>query len=156
NVLLSLKDAGHRRLVVSSMGLSRYQLPILKALDIYDLFDEFLMPDLTGHLKWHPEHYASCTQTATDPHVFIAIGDMYRDDILPAKSFGFCAILKARIPALAGQGALERPRQLHAFREELPGAPGSITHLPDAVISDLSELLNVIPALEARHSARFV
>ncbi len=154
NVLLTLKETGRRRLVVSTMGLSRYQMPILKALGLYDLFDDFLMPDLTGHLKWHREHYVSCTDRASDKHVFIAIGDMYRDDVLPAKSFGFGSVLKARLPALSGMGAMERPGHLHKVREDLPGSPESLPFLPDAVISDLAELLTVIPALEARHSVK--
>lgn len=154
NVLLSLKDTGRRRLVVSSMGLSRYQLPVLKALGLHDLFDDFLMPDTTGYLKWHREHYARCTDHAGDKHVFITIGDMYSDDVLPAKSFGFGSVLKAKLPALSGFGAMERPRHLHKVLDELRGAPESLPLLPDAVISDLAELLTVIPALEARHSVK--
>jgi FMN phosphatase YigB (HAD superfamily) len=154
NILLTLKESGRRRMVVSSMGLSCYQVPVLKALGLYDLFDDFLMPDITGHLKWHREHYARCTDKASDKHVFISIGDMYRDDVLPAKSFGFSSVLKARVPALAGFAAMERPRHLHTVRNELRGSPASLPFLPDAVISDLAELLTVIPALEARHTAR--
>lgn len=123
DVLRRLK-APHRTLVVSTAGLSRYQMPVLKALGLDTLFDDFLMPDLTGYLKTDPRFYARYSERTPRPRL-ISVGDSYRDDVIHPKRFGFHAILKAA--------------QL----------PETIEVAPDAVITSFDELPPVIDKLEA-------
>lgn len=138
-VLRELAQPGHRRLVVSSMGLSRYQMPVLEALGMAELFHDFLMPDLTGYLKTDLRFFSR--YTAQDaPGLFISVGDNYSHDVIHPKQFGFRSVYKANsMPELAAYSPFERPSHL----------PESEA-LPDAVILSMTELPAVVEALEAR------
>lgn len=109
-----------RRLIVASMGLSRYQLPVLRALGIADRFDDFLMPDLTGALKTDPRFYA---RYAASDALKINVGDNLTDDVLRPHAFGHKTIFKAPLPPADAQ--------------------------PDRVIATLADLPAAIAALEA-------
>ena len=111
-----------RTLIVASMGLSRYQMPVLKALGLADLFDDFLMPDLTGVLKTDARFYA---RYAGSDALKISVGDHVTDDVLRPQAFGFRTIFKSPHPPVDVQA--------------------------DIVISDLSELPKAIETLEARN-----
>ena len=123
DVLRRLK-APHRKLVVASAGLSRYQMPVLKALGMALLFDDYLMPDLTGCLKTDPGFYARYSERTPRPRL-ISVGDSYRDDVIYPKRFGFHAVLKA------------------------PALPETLEVAPDAVITSFAELPAVIDKIEA-------
>ena len=142
----------HRKLVVASMGLSKYQMPVLNALGLTPLFHDFLMPDLTGYLKTDPRFYGKYTALEPRP-TFISLGDRYRDDILTPKSCGFYALLKLSIAGLENVPPLERPQQLIQHRDQVDDLPENPTVLPDAVISHLSELPAVIEHLENQHTS---
>lgn len=146
NVLHAL-TLPHRKLVVASMGLSKYQLPVLKALGLYPLFHDLLMPDLTGYLKTDARFYSTYTGIKPRP-TFISVGDRYRDDVVVPKSCGFNAVLKLAITGLEAVPALERPRYLAQYRDQVDDLPENPAVLPDAVISTLAELPAVIDALE--------
>ena len=137
-VLRELKQASHRRLVVASNGLSKYQLPVMKALGLTPLFHDFLMPDLAGYLKTEEGFYRRyAAQEARG--LFISVGDNYTHDVICPKRFGFHAIYKIEnTPDLADLPPFARCAYL---------PPVDI--LPDAVILSLDELPAVIAAIEA-------
>lgn len=145
--LRRLRQDKHRRLVVASMGLAIYQMPVLKGLGLAPLFHDFLMPDLVGHLKNTPEYYDKWVRKAPDA-LFINVGDTYRDDIRIPKEFGFRAIMKVPIPELNALDPLERPAVLQDYRNRIPGFPENPPLLPDAVITHISELPEVVERLE--------
>lgn len=147
SVLKTLKTEG-RRLVVASKGLSKYQMPVLSALGLQPLFDDFLMPDLSGYLKTEFGFYESYVR-ACNGCLFIHVGDHYYDDVICPKRWGFKSILRLPLRELDLWTAFERPQQLNHFRhhiETYPTEPTSV--LPDAVITHLNELPNVVSALE--------
>ncbi len=138
---------GRRKLVVATMGLSKYQFPVLEALGLRDRFDAFLMPDLTGFLKTDRRFYESIYRQYPAA-TYINVGDYYWHDVLVPKQLGHLSIFKADIPALADLPPLARPGQLEPFKGELYGEHGTFSLLPDAVIRHLSELPAVVAALE--------
>ncbi len=148
-----LDDAGRslaqlkpgRRLVVASMGLSKYQWPVLRGLGLYDWFDDFLMPDTTGAIKTEAAFYA---RYADVPRIHI--GDRYDHDCFYPASFGAQTVLRLPLPDLAAWSPFERPAHLHAVIEQVDGAMPSLDVLPDAIITHLDELPAVILTLEAR------
>lgn len=107
-----------RVLIVASMGLSHYQLPVLRALGIAGLFADFLMPDLTGALKTDPRFYA---RYAAVDALKISVGDNVVDDVLRPQSFGFRTIFKAAQPPSSAQ-----PDRVIASLVELPAALASL------------------------------
>jgi putative hydrolase of the HAD superfamily len=146
--LRQLRQEPHRRLVVSSMGLAKFQMPVLEGLGLSVLFHDFLMPDLTGHLKNMPEFYARYADQVGDS-LLISIGDTYKDDVLMPKSFGFQSIMKVPLPALQALDPLERPAALLDYRAQIPSLPENPPVLPDAVITHISELPYTVERLEA-------
>jgi FMN phosphatase YigB (HAD superfamily) len=147
--LRQLREEGHRQLVVSSMGLAKFQMPVLRGLELAPLFDEFLMPDLTGHLKTAPEFYASVTDKHANA-VFISVGDTYKDDVLIPKQLGFFSVMKVPLAELKAYDPLERPQILLDYRSQIPSLPEKPPFLPDAVITHISELPGVVAALEKK------
>ncbi len=112
-----------RKLVVASMGLHRYQMPVLRGLGIAELFDDFLMPDITGALKTDPRFYA---KYADNPALKINVGDNLIDDVIRPHQFGHHTIQVTPIP----------PANSFADRE----------------IQSLAELPAAIAALEAENT----
>ncbi len=84
-----------RKLVVASMGLSRYQMPVLRGLGLATLFDDFLMPDTTGVLKTDPRFYANY---AGIDALKINLGDNLIDDVLHPQALGHKTIQVVPIP----------------------------------------------------------
>jgi len=120
--LRELRQDKRRRLVVASMGLAIYQMPVLKGLGLAPLFHDFLMPDLVGYLKNQPEYYDKWVRKMPDA-LFINVGDTYRDDIRIPKEFGFRAIMKVPIPELNALDPFERPAVLQDYRRQIPSLP---------------------------------
>jgi FMN phosphatase YigB (HAD superfamily) len=149
-VLQTLHGSPHRRLVAATMGLTKYQLPVLKGLGLLPLFDDVLAPDQTGFLKTDRRFYSRFTDQVPTP-LLISIGDHFEDDVLCPKSFGFVSILKAPIPELAAIDPIERRYHLAAFRSQIRGLPENPPILPDAVITSLTELPELITCLEHAH-----
>jgi hypothetical protein len=83
--------------------------------------------------------------------LLVSIGDHFQDDVLCPKSFGFVSILKAPIPELAALDPIERRYHLAAFRSQIRGFPEKPSMLPDAVITSLTELPELITCLENTH-----
>ncbi len=151
DIALKALKTQKRRLVVASKGLSKYQMPVLAALALQSLFDDFLMPDLTGYLKTEAGFYESYTR-ACDDCLFIHIGDHYYDDVICPKRLGFKVILRLPLRELDPLSPFERPQKLNHFRHRIatyPPEPTSVT--PDAIITHLNELPNVVSELEKRH-----
>lgn len=141
-VLAELVSEPHRKLIVSTMGLSKYQFPVIQALGLYDFFSDFLTPDRTGYLKFHPEFY----QTYADsPALKIHVGDRYDHDCVYPHQFGAKTIMRLPLPELAELDPFERPQLLTHQVHLLPEFPEI---LPDAVIVNLAELPSVVRKLE--------
>jgi FMN phosphatase YigB (HAD superfamily) len=130
-------------MVVATMGLSQYQFPVLKALNLYDFFEGFLTPDRTGYLKMHPEFY----QQYIDYPNRIHIGDRYDHDCWYPHQFGAKTILRLPLDELRDQSPFKRPALLSSLN--VPLVPPKPELLPDAVIVHLAELPNVITQLLA-------
>lgn len=145
--LRQLRQDEHRRLVVASMGLAKFQMPVLEGLDLAPLFHDFLMPDLVGHLKTTHKFYESWIERAPGA-TFISIGDTYKDDVQVPKEFGFLSIMKVPLPELQMLDPLERPAALIDYRDKIPSLPEKINILPDAVITHISELPLTVARLE--------
>jgi FMN phosphatase YigB (HAD superfamily) len=156
SVLRSLKtapDGRPRRLVVSTMGLSKYQLPVMRALGLYELFDDVLTPDLTDHLKTARGYYARYLDAAGTYASArrINIGDNYEHDIEVPKSLGALAVLRLPEPELAAFTPFERAAHLAAYSATIQNYPTDrpVRAVPDAVVISLAELPAVIAHLEA-------
>jgi putative hydrolase of the HAD superfamily len=143
-VLRQLKAEG-RKLVVSSKGLSKYQFPVMRALGLYDLFDDFLTPDLAGWLKTDPRYYSKYGESSG---LWINIGDHLYDDIYCPMCFGHQAILVARVPEMASLSPFERPEHLLNYTDQLETYNADFFIPPDAVVVHLNELPEVIAAME--------
>lgn len=144
-VLHELTSEPHRKLIVATMGLSKYQFPVLKALGLYDLFTDFLAPDLTGYLKFHPEFYKHYPH---EPALRIHIGDRYDHDCFYPHQFGAKTVLRLPLPELAETAPFDRPALLPQLTEKIRLLPKNPTILPDAVVVHLSELPEVVRKLE--------
>lgn len=148
-VLTKLKAEG-KHLVIATKGLSKYQLPVLQAVGLLDLFDAILTPDRTGFLKT-TEAYFDAYRREHPAELYIHIGDHYFDDVICAKRNGFASVLRAPIEALRDLDAFERPTQIHAHKDAISTYPQEGTQVvPDAVILSLQELPEVVARLEAR------
>lgn len=144
-VLKELSAETHRTLLVSTMGLSKYQFPVLKALGLYDLFDEFLTPDRTGALKNQQKFYAKFQDSDA---LRIHIGDRYDHDCLYPHLFGAKTVLRLPLEQLQAIDPFERPAYLPSMRESIKNLPEHLTILPDAVVVSLAELPDVVKKLE--------
>lgn len=152
-VLATLRNDPHqaRKLIVATMGLSKYQFPVLRALGLYPLFDAYLTPDTTNFLKFDREFWGEYLNADS---LCIHVGDRYDHDCYYPKQYGARIILRLPIEALAPYDPFERPQYLQqpeiAERVEGLFSPDPPC-LPDAVILSLSELPAVLALLEAEH-----
>lgn len=148
--VLSQLKAENYKLIVASKGLSKYQNPVMKALGIYELFDDFLMPDLTSYIKTDARFFE---KYMNDPDLkknamYVQIGDHYFDDVICGNKKGFYTILRAPFEELTGSPPLERPYHLQDFADRLLGYPHEKTEIvPDAVIVHLKELPETLKLL---------
>lgn len=151
SVMAQLK-AAHRKLVIATKGLMKYQLPVLRAVGLDTLFDEILTPDKTGFLKTTPAYFNAYLTQYPDA-CFIQVGDHYYDDLICAKRNGFYSVLRAPIPALQPLDPFERAAQLPEFVSQIPTYPAEGSDiLPDAVVVSLEEVPAVIEKIEMRHA----
>jgi putative hydrolase of the HAD superfamily len=157
-VLRTLRAPGrHRWFVVASMGLSKYQMPVLRSLGLYAQFDDFLMPDLTGCLKFERCFYERYLDDPGANRLFISIGDNYLHDVAFPRSLGFHPVLRLPVPELNRYEPFERPAHLAPYTHLIqyyPDDPGAATALPDAVITNLAELPAVVAWLEQQYARR--
>lgn len=144
-VLPLLQSNGTRQLVVATMGLSKYQVPVLHGLRIHDFFSEVLAPDLTGYLKTEREFYK---QYPDEPTLRIHVGDRYDHDCYFPKQFGSRAVLRLPIEALHRYDPFERPYHLDEVADYIGGKLSAFDPLPDAVVVHLEELPSVIEEIE--------
>ena len=137
------------RIVLATKGLSKYQIPVLEATGMHDLFDDMLTPDLTGYLKTSPDFFARYTSKAGD--TFVHLGDHYYDDVICARRNGFLSILRAPIAELSAIHPLERPVYLGDFIDRISTYPREGSDVrPHAVVLSLQEVPAVITTLEGR------
>jgi FMN phosphatase YigB (HAD superfamily) len=147
DVLRRLRQSGGRKLVAASMGLSKYQFPVMKALGLYDCFDDFLMPDTTGYLKTERGFYGDYLY---QPDLRIHIGDRYDHDCYFPKNLGARVVMRLPFSELAAPDPFDRPRYLDKLKGRISGlVNGGIPVLPDAVVIHLRELEKVIGRMEA-------
>jgi len=134
-----------RAIVIATKGLRKYQLPVLDALGLTPLCTGILTPDLQGALKGDPAFYDPWPRIT---RVQISFGDLYDDDVLGPKRLGFKAIWKLNAPngALQQAGPLDRPAGF-PYAADQPVRP-------DAIVFSLSELPDVVEALERAPLAR--
>jgi FMN phosphatase YigB (HAD superfamily) len=149
-IVMQQLKAAHRKLVVATKGLLKYQIPVLRAAGLETLFEDILTPDKTGFLKTTPayfNHYLNAYPNAC----FIQVGDHYMDDLICAKRNGFYSILRAPIAELADLPPMERPQKLPEFVSQISTYPAEGSEvLPDAVVVNLAEVPAIIAALEDR------
>jgi putative hydrolase of the HAD superfamily len=128
-----------RAIVIATKGLRKYQLPVLDALGLAPLFTDVLTPDTYGAAKGTLGFYGPWPQVT---RVQISLGDLYEDDVLAPKRLGFRAIWKhtARDAGLLQATPLARPG-LFAYTGAQPARP-------DAIVFSLSEVPDVVTALE--------
>lgn len=147
-VLIQLQ-APHRRFVIATKGLSKYQMPVLEAVGLIDLFDAVLTPDRTGFLKTTPAYFDAFREEQGEA-LYIHVGDHYYDDVICARRNGFHSVLRAPLEALRPIDPFERPAHLHAHTSAIATWPKDGTDiLPDAVVVSLQELAGVVLRLEA-------
>jgi len=132
----------HRLVVAATNGLSKYQLPVLRALGIDGLFDGFLAPDLTNALKGHRDFYGSLLD---EVEITVSVGDTYEDDIVGPKKLGMHTVLVDRSVDSRSKklSPFERARDYDLIMDKP-------IH-PDAIILDLAELSSVVKKFEQRN-----
>lgn len=146
-VLRQLK-ADHRKLVLATKGLRKYQAPVLRVAGLEAHFDDILTPDITGYLKTSPDYFKA--YAAVDA-LKIQIGDHYVDDLICAQRNGFKTILRAPIAQLAAYTPLERPAHLAAHVDQISTYPDDGSDvLPDAVVLSLEEVPAIVAQWEAQ------
>ncbi|MEW5817388.1 MAG: HAD family hydrolase, partial [Spirochaetota bacterium] len=129
-----------RRIVAASHGLSKYQLPVLKALGLLPMFAGLATPDTTGCLKsqrgfWRPyiDQGGLC----------IHVGDLYHPDVLAAKDHGLITVWKLRPSS-------ELEAETDPFKRAMVAVlPTGESIRPDAVVVRLDELPEVVVRIEA-------
>jgi len=148
-VLTKLKAEG-RHLVIATKGLSKYQIPVLQAVGLLDLFDTILTPDRTGFLKT-TEAYFDAYRREHPADLYIHVGDHYFDDVICAKRNGFASVLRAPIDDLKALDPFDRPAQIVTYKDQISTYPAEGTDVvPDALVVSLQELPSVVERLEAR------
>jgi FMN phosphatase YigB (HAD superfamily) len=148
--MLQTLQADHRKLVLATKGLSKYQNPILKVTGLDHYFDNILTPDNTGFLKTSPGYFE---QYQPQSALFIQVGDHYYDDVICAKRNGFYNILRAPIKALKAYDPFDRPKVLEQYFDKLPTYPeGGSEVRPDAVVISLQEVPDIVARIEAKHA----
>jgi FMN phosphatase YigB (HAD superfamily) len=99
----------HRAIVAATNGLSKYQLPVLDALQLTLLFDDILTPDSSNALKNDIDFYGQWPDTTK---LQIIVGDDYEFDIQIPHRFGFKTIWKLN-------GKKSKTRRIEPFRRLL-------------------------------------
>lgn len=149
-VLSTLKAKNRRRIVGITNGLTKYQLPVLRALDLLRYFDDLLTPDRTGYLKSSKEFYVGYLPDS-NLGLKIVVGDDYKYDVFYPKKFGFLSVWVIKESSspkttLSEIDPFNKAKMIHI--------PRGFFVRPDAVISDFSLLPNVIEQIEKASSRR--
>lgn len=145
-VLRQLK-APHRKLVLATKGLSKFQFPLLHMTGLYELLDDHLTPDITGFLKTQPGYFEKYQDMADT--CFIQVGDHYYDDVVCARRNGFHPILRAPVPDLNAHPPFQRPNHIDRYTDQIRALPESdLAVRPAAVVTHLGELAEVIATIE--------
>jgi putative hydrolase of the HAD superfamily len=148
HAVLSKLKADKKHLVIATKGLSKYQLPVLQAVGLLDLFDTILTPDRTGFLKT-TEAYFDAYRREHPADLYIHVGDHYFDDVICAKRNGFASVLRAPIGDLKDLDPFARPAQISTYKDQISTYPKEGTEVvPDAVVVSLQELPEVVERLE--------
>lgn len=97
NGLRRLRDASWR-LVVATNGRAEYQLPVLRALGILDLFDRVVTSDRAHAVKPDPAFFRCVASAAA---IWLHVGDRVDHDVVGARAAGASPVLlrAARTPA---------------------------------------------------------
>ncbi len=138
-VIRRLKKS-HRLIVAATNGLSKYQLPVLQALKLTEMFDSFLTPDITGYLKGDRRFYGNFLDS---PSIPISIGDSYQFDIVRPKKLGMYTIWvnTEMKPSVIKKSPFERI-EFHRFLKNR-------RIRPDAIVNEINELTWIIQKIEA-------
>lgn len=148
--MLEQLKAEHRKLVIATKGLHKYQMPVLQATELHQHFDDILTPDKTGYLKTSPDYFKKYHDHDA---LFIQVGDHYYDDVIVAQRNGFKTILRAPIDALKSYEPLDRPMVLPQHAGKISTYPAGGTKVrPDAVVISLQEVPAIVAAFEATTS----
>ncbi len=126
-----------RPIVASTKGLRKYQMPVLKALNILKIFDDIITPDKFNSLKDNVKFYGTWPKITK---LQITFGDHYEDDIFYPRKFGFKTILKNR--EIKSKLKQDGRKSLKAsLFKKYPVKPDIIIHL-------LNELPNAVKKIE--------
>jgi FMN phosphatase YigB (HAD superfamily) len=138
NVLKKLKT-NNRAVIAVTIGLRKYQLPVLKALNIEQLFDDIMTPDRSHASKQELKFYGEWPSLT---HLNIVVGDHYEDDVVSPTKFGFKTIWVNRSDKYSSTNLnpIERAKQFKI--ENKSGIR------PDAIICSLKELLGLVEHYE--------
>ena len=120
-VLQAIKEMGWQ-IVAATHGLSRYQVPVLRALGLLSLFTDVAAPDTRGRFKQQRAFWLPYLDTCRP---LVHCGDLYEDDVLSAISFGIRSVWKTTPDAVAA-------------------LPAGSAIRPDVVIYHLRELVEVL------------
>lgn len=146
HAMLEQVKAPHRKLVIATKGLSKYQNPVLNVTDLRRHFDDILTPDITGYLKTTPQYFDKYKEQDA---LFIQVGDHYYDDVIVAQRNGFKTILRAPIEEIAVYDPVDRPDMLSQYAGRIHTYPDHGTDVkPDAVVISLQEVPQLITKFE--------
>lgn len=145
--LAQLRDQGAPLLLITN-GHARYQLPILRALDLERFFDRIATPDRAGYGKPDPRIFEWAFRGLAGRRN-VHVGDRLRHDVYGPHQAGLEAVwLRRDLPAaLAALPPAERLASPHAraffeeqLREEGVTTEDSTPYWPDFLAKDLGEL----------------
>lgn len=147
HTVLEQLQANHRKLVIATKGLHKYQMPVLEATGLDQYFDDILTPDITGYLKTTPDYFK---KYQAEDALFIQVGDHYYDDVIVAQRNGFKTVLRAPIDDLRAYEPQDRPAVLIQHADKIATYPRQGTTVrPDAVVLSLQEVPALVAAFEA-------
>jgi len=153
HAMLRRLQADHRRLVIATKGLSKYQRPVMAVTGLDELFDDLLAPDLTGYHKASPGYMADYKRRYPGA-LCIHVGDHYIDDVIAPLRNGFFSVLRAPRAELAAEpDPFARVALLDGVLEHIHAYPAESDARPHAVVTSLQEVPEIVSRLEAERVA---
>jgi putative hydrolase of the HAD superfamily len=149
--LAALQEHGARLLVVTN-GHARYQIPILRALDLERFFDRIATPDRAGYGKPDPRIFEWLFHGLAG-HRNVHVGDKLRHDVYGPHLAGLEAIwlrrdLPLELSTLPPRDRLASPLAEDFLREQLQEegirAADLTPYRPEHLAQDLSELQELL------------